>query len=270
MAKRLSGPVRDHLEWLGFIQPTGLVVSAHALDQRGAILNRRDIEGQQLLRECVGERRFRPGGEHEPFLPDFGRFVRRVLGWRFSPKGYAGMDGCPIPPELELPLPEYGETLVPDFAVRELDPRDGCPPWQLLVQVTDPGTDLDHSTDGAVEFAVPEHLQLLPLGVVVRAGESDSGGLAGVGGRDDFLDQPVPSAGADHLADARVAFGEVRVEGGSGGCQVWVIYLGHHVEERAETWRGRSTDCKLRKTGWPVPARLRRRSRFFGQLKSLT
>ena len=30
MAKRLSAQVRDHLEWLGFIQPTGLVVSAHA------------------------------------------------------------------------------------------------------------------------------------------------------------------------------------------------------------------------------------------------
>ena len=111
MAKRLPAPVRDHLEWLGFIQPTGLVVSAHALVQAGAILNRRDIEGQRLLGECVEERSFRPGGEPEPFLPDFERFARHVLGWRFSPKGYAGMDGCPIPPELELPLPEYGETL---------------------------------------------------------------------------------------------------------------------------------------------------------------
>ena len=56
MAKKLSPQVRDHLEWLGFIQPTGLVVSAHALVQAGAILNRRDIEGQELLKECVEER----------------------------------------------------------------------------------------------------------------------------------------------------------------------------------------------------------------------
>ena len=39
----------------------------------------------------------------------------------------------PIPPELEVALPDYGETLRPDFAVRELDPADGAPPWQLLV-----------------------------------------------------------------------------------------------------------------------------------------
>ena len=30
---------RDHLEWLGFIQPNGLVVSAPALVKAGAILN---------------------------------------------------------------------------------------------------------------------------------------------------------------------------------------------------------------------------------------
>ena len=62
-------------------------VSAHALVQAGAILNRRDIEGQRLLEECVEERSFRPGGELEPFLPDFERFARHVLGWSFSPKG---------------------------------------------------------------------------------------------------------------------------------------------------------------------------------------
>ncbi|MXW17183.1 MAG: hypothetical protein F4139_10955 [Gemmatimonadetes bacterium] len=79
MAKRLPAQVRDHLEWLGFIQPTGLVVSAHALVQAGAILNRRDIEGQRLLAECVEERCFRPGREPEPFLPDFERFARHVF-----------------------------------------------------------------------------------------------------------------------------------------------------------------------------------------------
>ena len=34
-----------------------------------------------------------------------------------------------------MPLPDYGETLRPDFAVRELEPKDGAPPWQLLVRV---------------------------------------------------------------------------------------------------------------------------------------
>ncbi len=87
MGKKLSPQVRDHLEWLGFIQPTGLVVSAHALVQAGAILNRRDIEGQELLKECVEERTVDPDREPEPYLPDFEVFARHVLGWSFSPKG---------------------------------------------------------------------------------------------------------------------------------------------------------------------------------------
>jgi len=45
-----------------------------------------------------------------------------VLGWSFSPKGYAGTDDSPIPPELETPLQQGGEVLRPDFAVRERDP----------------------------------------------------------------------------------------------------------------------------------------------------
>ena len=36
---------RAHLEWLGFIQPNGLVVSAPAMAKVGAILNRQDAEG---------------------------------------------------------------------------------------------------------------------------------------------------------------------------------------------------------------------------------
>lgn len=108
MAKRPDPQIRDHLEWLGFIQPTGLVVSAHALDQAGAILNRRDIEGQRLLEECVEWRSFGPDREPEPFLPDFERFAARVLGWSFRPGGYAGMDGAPIPPEpMHVDLNDY-------------------------------------------------------------------------------------------------------------------------------------------------------------------
>ncbi len=143
MSRKVSPYVRDHLEWLGFIQPTGLVVSAHALEQAGAILNRRDVEGQRRLEECV-EMSPRAAGEAPvPFLPDFETFARRVLDWSFDPAGYAGGGAGPVPTELELALPEYGETLRPDFAVRERDPHDDRPPWQLLVSVLEPDTDLD-------------------------------------------------------------------------------------------------------------------------------
>ena len=222
MAKRLSAQVRDHLEWLGFIQPTGLVVSAHALDQAGAILDRRDIDGQRLLGECVEERSFRPGREPEPFLPDFERFAGRVLRWRFSPKGYAGVDGCPIPPELELPLPEYNETLRPDFAVRERDPRDGCPPWQLLVQVAEPGTDLDRAAvgKGGLEASAHGRLERLLRGTRVPAGVLFNGHVIRLvsaprgessGWMDFRVNDMLPTAGRPLCAALRLLLSETRL-----------------------------------------------------------
>ncbi len=154
-------PKRDpqidaHLEWIGFVRPTGLVVSAPALVRAGAVLPR-DPEGQRRLRACVAERRFRPDGEPEPWLPDFPAFAASVLGWSFSPKGYAGTAESPVPPELETPLQEGGEVLRPDFAVRERDPRDDGSRWQLLVKAIEPGDDFDRVAGGAGRLEVSAH-----------------------------------------------------------------------------------------------------------------
>ena len=139
---------RAHLEWLGFIQPNGLVVSAPALVKAGALLNRHDAEGQSRLAGCLRERALDPARGPEPCIRDFRELATSVLGWGFSARGYAGTANAPIPPELEVPLPDYGETLRPDFAVRERDPRSGASPWQLLVQVLDAGRDFDVPTTG--------------------------------------------------------------------------------------------------------------------------
>ena len=187
---RLDPQIAAHLEWIGFVRPTGLVVSAPALVKAGALLNRRDSEGQQLLRRCVEERGRDTGGgapEPGPLLPDFCSFASSVLGWNFSPAGYAGTDEAPIPAELEAVLPDGGKVLRPDFAVRAepvrrssagrpssavredaaaygaADPSgaatgpnaeregtapNGASPWQLLVRVCEPGEDFDHVTRG--------------------------------------------------------------------------------------------------------------------------
>jgi N-6 DNA Methylase len=131
--------VLAHLEWLGFVQPTGLVVSAPALVRAGAILDRRDAAGQELLRGTLDPE----APEDRPAVADFERLARDVLGWQFSPKGYAGTVENPVPDELRVNLPDYDETLVPDFAVRELNPAEGAPDWQLLVTAFPAGTDLD-------------------------------------------------------------------------------------------------------------------------------
>ena len=153
---RLNPQIRAHREWLGFIQPTGLVVSAPALVHAGAILNRADAEGQRRLRECIEERELDAEGP-VPFIPDFNDFARSVLDWNFSPKGYAGTDERPIPSELEVALPDYGETLRPDFAVIERDPQEGTTPWQLLVRTLEPNQDFDRIAPGRGKLEASSH-----------------------------------------------------------------------------------------------------------------
>ncbi|WP_322487714.1 Eco57I restriction-modification methylase domain-containing protein [Chloroflexus sp.] len=145
-----------HLEWLGFVQPTGLVVSAPALVSAGAILPRSDSEGQRLLLSCLSE----DTAAGRSIIADFRQFARTVLGWSLSSRGYAGVDGAPIPPELTVSLPDYGETLTPDLAVRERDPAPGAPPWQLLVLLVPPDVDLDRPWRGAGRLAWSPHSRL--------------------------------------------------------------------------------------------------------------
>ena len=149
--------IAAHLEWIGFVRPTGLVVSAPALVQAGVILDRRDTEGQARLRECLDP------AEAEPCLTDFHAFAESVLGWRFSANGYSGTADAPLPVELEMPVAETGEVLSPTFAVwrgirrgRSDQPpttetpqgedKQPVPPWQLLVFVCEPREDFDRVT----------------------------------------------------------------------------------------------------------------------------
>ncbi len=220
MAK-LDPQIAAHLEWIGFVRPTGLVVSAPALVRAGAILPR-DPEGQRLLRECVGERRFGQDGGLQPWLPDFRAFASSVLGWRFSPRGYAGTDDSPIPPELETPLHDAGDLLRPDFAVRERDPRQNAPGWQLLVRVLPAGDDFDHVAGGAGRLEVSAHgrMERLLRQTGVAAGLLFNGRAlrlvsAPRGESSGWLDlhvaDMVTTAGRPMLAALRLLLGETRL-----------------------------------------------------------
>ncbi|MCI0435002.1 MAG: BREX-1 system adenine-specific DNA-methyltransferase PglX [Gemmatimonadetes bacterium] len=171
MAQR-DPAILAHLEWLGFVQPTGLVVSAPALVRAGAILDRRDSEGQRLLRECVEQREFDRRDGRVPWIPDFERFARAVLGWGFSPKAYAGTVENPLPSTLEIVLHDYGETLRADYAVRELEPEDHESEWQLLIRVLEPGQSLDEAVRGNGRLEASPHVRMERLlrGTGVTAG----------------------------------------------------------------------------------------------------
>ncbi|MEO7719890.1 MAG: class I SAM-dependent DNA methyltransferase, partial [Capsulimonas sp.] len=163
MRKSKTDPnVLDHQEWISFVRPTGLVVSAPALVKAGAILERRDAEGQRLLNECAREETIDRAVGPELILSDFEAFAREVLGWSFSPKGYAGDINNPIPEELEVAMPDAGDMLRPDFAVREREPKEGAASWQLLVNVYNPQQDFDQAAPSK------GHLDLTPSGRMER------------------------------------------------------------------------------------------------------
>ena len=182
--------IAAHLEWLGFVRPTGLVVSAPALARHGATLNRHDAEGQQRLRSCVEERAINGDAAPQPVLPDFRAFAQDVLDWRFSPKAYAGTPEAPMPPELEVHLPDSGETLRPQFAVRKAaagqpahqqapsgnaapaNNGNGESPWQLLVSTTAPTATFDAvvRTKGGADASAHGRMERLLRGTGAPAG----------------------------------------------------------------------------------------------------
>ena len=104
-------------------------------------------------------------------MPDFETFARSVLEWSFSPRGYAGSTENPIPEDLIVTAAD-GETLAPDFAVRERSPEKGKSGWQLLVQVLEPGQAFDKEVkgSGALEASPHSRMERLLRRTEVKAG----------------------------------------------------------------------------------------------------
>ncbi len=120
-----------NLEWLGHVQPTGLVVAP-------SVLGRFGLTPQEQLRtdvDAVAE--FLAEDPDKPALPDKWAFFAAILGWH--PAFVAGAPGGPdLPDELSAEVPEADTALVPTWAVRE--PDGG---WQMLVRIEGRGIDPD-------------------------------------------------------------------------------------------------------------------------------
>ena len=129
-----------HKEWLGLLQPVGLVVSPPALIKAQAIIDRgRLVELQdQLLQAVSTEPLPYRSDEESAGIQDFPAFSQKVLGWQA--KDLVGAPGQqPLPDELLVALPNYGETLEPTYAVRDPDSNQ----WVLLIQDVAPGLSFD-------------------------------------------------------------------------------------------------------------------------------
>jgi hypothetical protein len=142
MSKTRAPEIEQHRAWLGLVQPVGLVVSPPALVRAGAVLERDVIERQQILRLLVQRTPERSGDGDGVSLDDFPAFAGRVLGW-LSEDLAGAPGGPPLPGGLEVPLPDYGETLRPTYAVLDPGAAPGARAYLLLVQEWPAGTDLD-------------------------------------------------------------------------------------------------------------------------------
>ncbi|MCD0458645.1 hypothetical protein LOC72_04095 [Roseiconus lacunae] len=132
-----------HLEWLGYVQPVGLVVSIPALLDAQCYVNKNIMEEHGQFLSCL------PNADDYviPEIRDLPEFTKRVLGWEAE-------DLVAIPPRepllgdmasLEVVLPQYHETLRPTHAVPVFRPEEGQNPWQVLVQEIPTGTNLDEA-----------------------------------------------------------------------------------------------------------------------------
>ncbi len=99
-----------HREWLGYVQPVGLVVSVPALLSAQCYINKNIGREQQRLIDLLPKDK---DGTVKPELLDFLSFVREVLLWDQNDLIPFGEQHS----ELEIALPQYRETLQPTYFV---------------------------------------------------------------------------------------------------------------------------------------------------------
>jgi hypothetical protein len=112
-----------HDEWLGFVQPVGLVVAPPVLVERGVIIDRNIRPHQERLDALLND--------DENAVTDIKSIFVELLGWEED-------DLADPEPEHHIRLPELEVTLEPTWQVKD---RDGA--VQLLIRCEPKGTALD-------------------------------------------------------------------------------------------------------------------------------
>jgi len=134
-----------HQEWLGYLQPVGLVVSPYALHQAQALVDRNLIEPHTAFLEALGQWQFDDREDPEASIVSWRRFAQEVLNW--EPSDLLGEGGQPIPEDLSVPLVDHGDILKPTFAVPDPSPLKDGSPWLMLVEEIRPGMAFDKAPE---------------------------------------------------------------------------------------------------------------------------
>lgn len=138
--------LRVHRDWIGLLQPVGLVVSPPALLAAQAFPDKNILKEQQVLLSLVTPPTPKEGERVAPKRPPlplrFDALAAEVLGWK--PSKLAGAPNGPaLSEKLELVLPEFGETLRPTYAVPALTEDNA--EWMMLIEELPDGTSLDEA-----------------------------------------------------------------------------------------------------------------------------
>src|ERR1700683_3621110 len=101
----------SHQEWLGYVQPVGIVVSIPALVAAGASIDRNFVP---LHREFLSILPQDSGGHAIPKLYDLEGFTTKVFDWAVS-------DLSAPDESLTILIPGYEEIIHPDYVVKDDD-----------------------------------------------------------------------------------------------------------------------------------------------------
>jgi hypothetical protein len=158
MTTRKSPEEYAHLEWLGYAQPVGLVVSIPAMLEAQCYVNKNIMGEHASFLSCLPRDK---SNEVIPEIRNLSEFTQKVFGWEESDL-ITIPQNVPMPTkynDLEIVLPQYHETLRPTHVVPEFQPpestgkgpttndkgqvtNDKC---LMLIQELATGTDLDDS-----------------------------------------------------------------------------------------------------------------------------
>ncbi|WP_437202059.1 Eco57I restriction-modification methylase domain-containing protein [Planctomicrobium sp. SH664] len=131
-----------HQEWIGYVQPVGLVVSIPAMLEAQCYVNKNiAVEHARFLNGLPRDGH----GEIVPEIRSLPEFIQKVLNWQAD-------DLLEVPRHGELPgnmatleviLLQYHETLRPTYAVPVCRPKGNESPWMMLIQELASGAAFD-------------------------------------------------------------------------------------------------------------------------------
>jgi hypothetical protein len=142
--------IRDHQEWLGYLQPNGLVVSPQVLFDQQVIVDRANLA--ELQRKLLAALAIPPSEEAEPRFGPFLQpqingtpdgFAIRFLEWHANHIDWNTLERQNLHPSATVTIPELSATLSPTAALRYSTPTDPERPYQLLIEEVEPDAPLD-------------------------------------------------------------------------------------------------------------------------------